>query len=439
MKRTAHKGYLLRMLALVMTLLLCLSTGLALAEEEAAEEEVVPEGRIEVVYWNLLGGGDGETLKKIVEEFNANSETIYVRNMTQDWGQYYTKLRTAALGGTSPDLAISHADNVLGLYEAGVLMPIDEEMERLGVEFDFTQVKSPSIEACIIDDHYYAIPQDILTSVYMYNKSLLEPLGLLDENGYPNYFGSLQDFLDACKVMEEATPDLFPHVSYQDGHMIGGAWFGFYMQTGADPDYLSDDRMSVEFDEEKAIESLKYLQEFYSVVPPQMTNAFDLFTEDKVYGLMEGTWTVATAVDRIDNDKLGIVPFPQLIDDTLPSYAVYSHSLVLPNNPNRDDETTRAALEFMKYFIEHDEKWAEAGHLPSYAPAYETEFFKNLPLREGYADAIDTVNPFPASPNLEIYTATEVNIPLEKLVKGEMTVEACYAEIVEGLNSALAG
>lgn len=437
MKRTIL-GNLHRLLALLMALMLCLGAGLVLAEEAPAEEEVVPEGRIEVVYWNLLGGGDGAILKKIVEEFNATSDTIYVRNMTQDWGQYYTKLRTAALGGTSPDIAISHADNVLGLYEAGILMPIDSEMERLGVEFDFSQIGSPSIDSTKIDDHYYAIPQDILTNLYFYNKSLLEPLGLLDEEGKPNYFGSLADFQQACKKMEEATPDLFAHISYQDGHMLGGTWFGFYAQTGADPDYLSDDRTQTEFDEEKALESLRLLQEFYSVVPPQVTGAFDLFAEDKVYGMMEGTWTVSTAIERIGTEKLGIVPFPQLVNKELPSYSVYSHCLTLPVNANRDDETTKAALEFIKYFIEHDEKWAEAGHLPAYKPAYDTDFFKELPLRKGYEEAINSVVPFPAAPTLELYTAPEINIPLEKLVKGETDVEACFAEIVEGLNSVLA-
>ena len=427
-----------KLLALVLALLMVVGVALPVfADEDVEAEEIVPEGRIEVVYWNLLGGGDGAILKDIVAEYNAIQDVIYVRNMTQDWGQYYTKLRTAALGGTSPDMAISHADNIMGLYEAGILMPLDVEMDRLGVAFDFDQVGSPSFEVCKYEGHYYGVPQDILTNLYVYNKELLEPLGLLDADGKPNYLDNLDDFLAACDQMLDATPDLFPHVSYQDGHMVCAPWFGFYNQTGAKPDFLSEDRTKTEFDEAKALESLELMQKFYSVVPADMTNAFDLFTEGKVYGIVEGTWSVSTFLTRMQPEQLGIVPFPQFVDKTLPSCAVYSHCLTLPVSTTRDDETTKAALEFIKYFVENNEKWAEAGHLPSYKPAYETEFFKALPLREGYADAMDSIIPFPSSPKLEIYTAPEINSPLELLVKGEITPAECLAEMIEGLDHAL--
>lgn len=427
-----------KLLALMVVALLALSP-VGLAEGEAAEA-VVPEGRIQVDYWNLLGGADGEVLVSIIDEFNKSQNEIFVVNMTQDWGQYYTKLRTAVLGGTSPDLAISHADSVKGMYEAGMLLPIQTEMERLGVEFNFDKIISPAKANVQFDGVYYAVPQDILTQVYYYNIDLLKPLGLLDENDQPNYLGSLEDFTAAVEKMNEANPNYFAHIAGQSGHPVAATWFGFYMQLGGDPQFLSDDSTSVEWDEAKALEAFELTKQYYDLTPPKMSEGYEIFCSGEGYGMIEGTWSVNNIITRAEATgfNLGIVSFPQFIDKTKPCHAVYSHSLILPVSNTRDDEKSRAALTFVKYFLENNEKWAGAGHMPAYADAYETEFFKSLPKRDGYANSMDELlRPFPAIAAADMYTCPELNDPLAALVLGEIDAQECFETVRDNLNDTL--
>ena len=65
--------------------------------------------KTEVVWWDLLGGGDGVRMASLIEAFERDNPDIDIVNSTLEWGPpYYAKLQTSAAIGEQPDIAIYH-------------------------------------------------------------------------------------------------------------------------------------------------------------------------------------------------------------------------------------------------------------------------------------------------------------------------------------------
>ena len=63
-----------------------------------AKEESKQEGPIEVTFWSLFTGGDGEFFDAMVDEFNRTHTDIVAKSDTVKFDNYYTKLTTAQIG-----------------------------------------------------------------------------------------------------------------------------------------------------------------------------------------------------------------------------------------------------------------------------------------------------------------------------------------------------
>lgn len=78
--------------------------------------------QIEVRLWSLLGGGDGERMRALIDGFNAAQREVRVTSTTLRWGEpFYTKLITASVVGAGPDLATIHLSRVGNLDRKSVV------------------------------------------------------------------------------------------------------------------------------------------------------------------------------------------------------------------------------------------------------------------------------------------------------------------------------
>ena len=135
-----------KMLAIVVAIglmITCIGCGNTKEASDSGKESGTSEGggdssgAVEIEYWSLFTGADGETMTKMVSEFNKEYEgKIKVNLVTQDWDNYYTKIKTAILGGQAPDLCNSHDEYVNGLIKENIIVPIDEACETTGVKIE---------------------------------------------------------------------------------------------------------------------------------------------------------------------------------------------------------------------------------------------------------------------------------------------------------------
>lgn len=123
-------------------------------ENASKEPETAPGEKVTITYWNMFGGGDGVIMNNLVKKFNdEHKDQIEVKALTQDWGQFYTKLQTAVAGGNAPDLAISHTSKLSELVDLGIIEPLDPYIDSMGI--DISGFNENMLNATLFDGQQY--------------------------------------------------------------------------------------------------------------------------------------------------------------------------------------------------------------------------------------------------------------------------------------------
>jgi multiple sugar transport system substrate-binding protein len=387
----------------------------------------------EVVFWNLWSGGDGAVLKKIVDKFNStNADGIKIIPLTQDWGQYYTKLRTAVLGNQSPDLAMSHVTRVLELQTDGVIIPIDDALKTAGINVDFSNYTSDVLPNCQIDGKYYALPVDNLILVMHYNKKVLADCGLIGADGkftMPEGYDNFKAMLETIKGK-----GYIPLLAGQKGFSTSLIWYTLYEQMGG-TDIISKDLKKLTYDTDLATKAAAAEKELYTYMPPAVEDNGKLFAQGKTAFVIDGSWSMSNYAGLLGNDY-GVASFPKLYAN----YKIWtdSHSFVLPNKPDRSAEKTKYAMEFVKWFSDNNYMWSEAGHLPAYKPSWDSAEFKANINVANYAPSSAYGVSFPSTTNVWFTFASELSDPFEKMINNGGSAKECIDTITQNVNNALA-
>src|SRR4051812_12004376 len=73
-------------------------------------------------------------LKEIANKFTESHPNIKVKVEVTPWDQYWTKLETAATGGSLPDLFWLNAANIQKYAKGKVLLPIADQVKSENVD-----------------------------------------------------------------------------------------------------------------------------------------------------------------------------------------------------------------------------------------------------------------------------------------------------------------
>ena len=96
--------------------------GAMLFASAAPEKSAGKEGPIELKFWSLFTGGDGEFFNAMIDEFNASQDEIHMTNDMVRFDDYYTRLTTALAAGTAPDVIVLHQARLINYVPSGVLL-----------------------------------------------------------------------------------------------------------------------------------------------------------------------------------------------------------------------------------------------------------------------------------------------------------------------------
>lgn len=392
------------------------------------------DDKTEISFWVLFDGADADTMRGIVEDYNSTHPNHTVNLQFQDNAQYYTKLKTSIVGGTGPDLAISHiGGNINGMVNDQILLPLDDEASRLEVDIAFDKYSPDPTKAANINGKQYAVPLDNLARVLMYNKSILKDAGLLAADGKPSFTVDYAGFTGALQKIKDSNKDVTPLAMTMKPPQLVLTWLSFYSQLGGE-EFLSLKDKKATFDEAKAAEALENLHQIYAnYVPEKLTDpaGLDMFKAGKSAFFIDGTWSINSAAQQLE-DNFGVMGFPYLFGD---AEVTTSHSFILPINESRTDAETKSALEFAKWFGENNSKWAKAGHVPAFQPSQETNEYKDLPFHPSFVTQDRKFVALPVIPGTMLHTAPEVKDSVQLAVFGEMSAEEAVYKIKKDLNN----
>ena len=371
-------------------------TSTAFAEEVITNEdgtvenpEAVEVDENKLVLWSLFSGGDGGFMDQIIADYNAGGPTKEVQSIMLVWADYYTKLTTAVATGNGPDIGISHASRLSYLMNDGVIEPLNPYLEELGIDLTESYSEKEIESVSDADGNIYAIPLDTHAEVLYYNLDILAEAGVeVQEDGTLD-IKSVDDFNAICEkvkaVMEEGESAVSITSKDDDPWRI---FWATYNQMGGSP-ILTEDWSDVGMDAEVAKKAAEFVKSIYD-------NGYALagiedhqkFFQAGTAGLfIGGTWARG-AFEQTDGLNFGEMPWPQLFEN--PGVFADQHTFIIPVNPNRIEEETIAAVEFMvSASKDGGVTWAQSGQIPACKQVVESEEFLALPGRANLVSILD--------------------------------------------------
>jgi multiple sugar transport system substrate-binding protein len=347
--------------------------------------------KVELGFWNGFTGGDGPFMRQLVEEFSAQHGNINVKMNTVDWTPYYEQVPAAVSAGKGPDVAIMHSDQLGTNAARGVIIPLDDVANALGLkETDF----APLVwNAGIYNNQRYGIPLDMHPLGFYYNKSLMEQAGL-DPNSPPqtrdDYEAALGEFQKSGIQGMWVSPFWF----------TGGlTWVSLLWQFGGD--LYNEDVTRATFNSDAGVEALTWLVDIVKDGHSPKNVAQDAenvaFQNGSNAFIWNGIWQI-NAYKEIEDLEWGVAPVPQIGSEK----GVWSgsHNFVIMNKQPLDDNKVQASKVFINWISQKSIEWAKAGQVPARKSVRESQEFQSLEEQSQLAKQLDYVHFVPPVPGI---------------------------------------
>jgi multiple sugar transport system substrate-binding protein len=151
-----------------------------------------------ITFWSAYSS-DGPEVKRLekvlIPAFEKKHPGIKVQSVTIPYDQLHQKLVTAVAGGQLPDLVRSDIIWVPELADLGVLEPLDKAMP------DFKTLQAKVFPGPLATNywkgHYYGLPLDTNTRIWVYNPATLQQAGF---SAPPKSIAELQTMSAAAKA-----------------------------------------------------------------------------------------------------------------------------------------------------------------------------------------------------------------------------------------------
>lgn len=335
----------------------------------------VVEGNL--TFWSLFSGGDGEWFNSIVDDYNnTQSPSHPVTSIMLVWDDYYTKLQTAVATNNGPDIGVSHVSKLYELAETGVVQPMDDYLNQLGINLADYYAQA-SIDAVTIDGQVYAIPLDTHSEVMYYNLDVLEQAGVSEED--VKNIKSAADFEAILAKCKDGLPEDYTALSItNNGDDPFRVWYATYFQMGGS-EFVNDGATENTLDEAKAKEAMDWVKSLYTngYILPGIDDHSAYFQSGKAAFEFGGTWVTGT-FNETEGLNFNVAPFPQLFGDNQACWSD-SHTLILPTDKDRTEDESLEAVRFL-FYASNDGgiTWAGSGQIPSSSTANQSDAYKEM-------------------------------------------------------------
>ncbi|MEU4193269.1 extracellular solute-binding protein [Kribbella sp. NPDC026611] len=336
--------------------------------------------------WNLFGGGDGARLLQIHQQYVAEHPNVRFSATTLAWGPpFYTKLAMSAAGGRAPEVATMHMSRIKGFSPTTMLDPIPVDLlNAAGVsQSDFLPA---TWDRCVIDGKLYAVPLDQHPFVLYYNTDICKKAGLLGPDGKIKPVKGVTPFLDMLRAVKDATGKYAVSVDTTSPWRL---WYTLYGQL--EGEFLSPDGKELVIDDAKALEALDLIAKLAAEgLTPKSANYAALvaqFSNGEAGMSFNGEWEVTTY--QTAKLPFSMAPFPVVYD--VPKFQGDSHTLVLPHQASRNQDDTKATIEYIAWLLKHSAQWAAGGHIPAYQPVVKSPEYLELKPQAEYRSVAPNV------------------------------------------------
>jgi multiple sugar transport system substrate-binding protein len=409
---------------------LCIAAAILLAATALPAEAKKP---IELKFWTLFTGGDGEFFDAMIKDFNASQSEIVMKSDTVKFTDYYTKLTAALAARTAPDVVVCHASNLVNYVPNKVFLPLDSYIKKAGV--NLSDFEAAALAGCTFNGKTYALPLDVHPLIMYYNKDLLKQAGIAKA---PTTYGEV---LADAKLVQEKTDAI--GIACDDAtatykaYTFTRVFMSYLKQQGKA--FLNADNNKANFNNEAGAKAYQLICDMVNkdgVTPKGLD--YDSSVADFKLGKaafhFNGVWATGSFEGQEGLD-FAAVPFPSAFG-TNASWTD-SHTFAVPDQRKLDQQKVVAVVKFMDWMTSHGEMWAKAGHIPTRKSVVAKAEFQGLAHRKDYAAAAKYVFTPPATPKwAQIYDLT--SDCLEAAVAQNADAKATLADMEQKVNAILA-
>ncbi len=361
-------------------------------------------------------------MRAMAEAFMAQNPDITVELQVSNWGDYWTKLEAATLGGNMPDVFWMHVTRFHKYADAGKLMPLSDRIDE-DPELDMSNYPSGVTNLYKIGDESYGIPKDFDTIALVYNKKMFDTAGL----AYPDDSWDWNKLVETAALLTNEDEGVYGFAAAVDRQEM---YYNIMFQNNAQ--VINSETSRSGFDSPEAIGAIQFLHDLihkYKVSPTvqQMadTKPNIMFSSGKLAMYYTGAWNVSwLSKNEVTSEiaDLAVLPMGKR------RATVYNG---LANSVAADTSNPEAAWEFVKFLGTYEAQLIsaeEGAAIPAYkntqAPwiAYNKKFNLNA-----YVEQLGDGFPYPYTKEAPKYMQFEKET-MVKIMNNEISVEdGCHS------------
>ncbi|MEP3277226.1 MAG: sugar ABC transporter substrate-binding protein [Stappiaceae bacterium] len=372
------------------------------------------------------------TFEKIIEAYEAAHPGIDIELQVVPWGKYWTKLQTEAGNDNLPDVFWMNPFNFPLYASNGVVLPIDEMVEKAG--FDADAIPEAMRKIYSYEDKLYSLPNNRDAIVVWYNKKIFKDAGV-DE---PKAGWTWDDFKSTANALTNKEAGIWGTAAYLNFRQV---WINTIAQAGGS--ILSADEKTSTWNTPEVAAGVQYwsdiAQSGSSPTVDQLsdTDQYNMFLSGKLGMIYAGSWV---GISFSQSDIAGAGDLGVAVLPTGPVSNAASTSS-LGNMIGATTKNVDEAYDFVEFLggKEAAAIYTSGGVALAAYPEYDVNFIKFFEGKfdaQPISDQISNVFGLPRSFNSPVWLK-QMNPVMGPVFKGEMTVEDGLKKLQSEMQRAL--
>jgi multiple sugar transport system substrate-binding protein len=391
------------------------------------------DGKITIDFWGL--GSAGESLKKIVPEFEKNNPGIKVNVQMIPWTAAQEKLISAFAGDNTPDLCQLGNTWVPQFSQLNAIINLDPFIKKSLI---VNKAKYfPGIwDTNVIDSLVFGIPWYIDTRVLYYRTDVIKKAGY---NSPPKTWAQLYDL--SKKIVENNKGKDKYAIYLPTNEWAPFVIFG--LQNGST--ILKDNNSRGNFSGKKFEEAFEYLVKFprEGLAPigiSQVTNVYQAFAEEYFSMYISGPWNIPEFKKWMKGDlkdKWMTAPMPSKDNDSIPGVSLAGGASLVIFKNSIHKEAAWKFIEFLSQTKTQINFYKLVNDLPAVTDAWEDTTFRDDPYMQAFYKQFFYVVATPKIPEWEQIVFSKLQQYAEEVVRGAMTTSEAMSDLDKDVDKIL--
>ncbi|MDX1973508.1 MAG: extracellular solute-binding protein [Candidatus Sumerlaeia bacterium] len=429
----------------------------------------VEDGVTRIEVWHGFTSEETDLFHSLMQDFEAEWEKKHNEKLEIDirfvsFGDMFTKLRTAALANSTPDIAFMDTAKVVDLAFGQALLPIDQLegfKTRYGtIDGGRSEFVAASYDAAVINRlgevHLYGVPVQTTTVALFWNKEMFrrEAQKLLaaglDPNRAPKDWDELARYAEVLSNQEEGRYGFGTHSSM---------WFNFpiFNMYGMEfVEYTESGEAKAAFNTPNGRAALQRLQNIAlsdwegGAWQPNGTGPDDGFINQRYAMIISGPWQVPNFTNSGIDFDIALIPAPteaeikelglQPVDPTLVE-EIGSAGYTASNLGGqtgvilRKSQNPEAAYEVLEFFTSEtiQRQWCSTlGQIPVRKAAWKDLDMSKFPYMRTFMQQIRTSKRIPQIPYYGILESDLFNPQIDLLMRDKLEPEQMLDRMESG-------